>query len=430
MAPLTLPGMGVGTNAFTYTDESPSRRRVRITQQWVERSASRPPAAPSEPVFPPSGGVTDGTEITFQWRPATDPDGDAIADYHFELSGRADMKWPLSMSFAKLISRTADAGQARYTLPGPGLLNPGTKYFWHVRREMTRGYGDLGVQPGASRRRDLRLLKRSASNSTESATGASSAGRPIRWARSPWRTVSMPATRRAFPSSDRPYKVTVGVSEKMPSEFPANFVVETSANLLEVVGPHVKLEEANRAFYRVVAVDAAGNRSGPSDYAASPRPVDRQRTPDPSQQRGGLSLSGQGYPIAGRSQDQGRQWQGNDEVLGRGTGSIQYPARTAMAHNRRSDRSFVGDARSIGHDRGRCMRGRSSTTCAGWTRRLSSGESRKSFPPTRRRSAALLRASRLRWIRCKTWPRGGVDPGRNHQALGACSLTRSKKGTA
>ena len=47
-------------------------------------------------------------EIVFQWAPPGDPDGDAIADYHFELSNRADMKWPLSMSFYKLISRTSD----------------------------------------------------------------------------------------------------------------------------------------------------------------------------------------------------------------------------------------------------------------------------------------------------------------------------------
>ena len=78
---------------------------------------------------------------------------------------------------------------------------------------------------------------------------------------------------KGFSVSDRPYKVTVGESEKMPSEFPANFVVETSATELEVVGAHLKLKGANKAFYRVVAVDAAGNRSGPSDYAAAPRPV-------------------------------------------------------------------------------------------------------------------------------------------------------------
>ena len=86
MAPLTLPGMGVGTNSFTYTDRSPTGRQVRITHEWVERSASRPPEVPAEPIFPPAGGDAAGTAIVFQWQPARDPDGDAIADYHFELS--------------------------------------------------------------------------------------------------------------------------------------------------------------------------------------------------------------------------------------------------------------------------------------------------------------------------------------------------------
>src|SRR5262249_23205354 len=139
MAPLTLPAMGVGTNAFTYTDESMSQRHVRISHKWVERSVNRPPDAPREPVFPPIEGITEGTGIRFQWPPATDPDGDAIADYHFELAARPDMRWPLSMSFAKLVSRTANAGQPRYTLPGPGLLNPDTKYFWHVRAQDDKG---------------------------------------------------------------------------------------------------------------------------------------------------------------------------------------------------------------------------------------------------------------------------------------------------
>jgi hypothetical protein len=78
---------------------------------------------------------------------------------------------------------------------------------------------------------------------------------------------------KGFSVGDRPYKVTVGVSDEVPTEFPANFLEETTATELEVVGPHAGLRGANKAFYRVVAVDAAGSRSGPSDYAASPRPV-------------------------------------------------------------------------------------------------------------------------------------------------------------
>ena len=40
-----------------------------------------------------------------------------------------------------------------------------------------------------------------------------------------------------------------------------------------MIGPGVELTNANRAFYRVVAVDDQGKRSGPSDFAAAPRPI-------------------------------------------------------------------------------------------------------------------------------------------------------------
>jgi hypothetical protein len=273
MAPLSLPGMGVGLNAFTYADESATRRQVRITHQWHERAESRPPDAATEPVFPPAGGDTEGTDISFRWRPAGDPDGDAIADYHFELSERADMKWPLSMSFAKLISRTTDAGHARYTLPSPGLLNPDTAYFWHVRARDDKGvWGPWSptwsfTPRGPAPPRDVRL-----EFDRERNRGV------LRW--SPNSLGKKPVAYRVYASdekgfsvSDRPYKVTVGVSEKIPAEFPANFVLEASANALEVLGPEAHRKGANKAFYRVVAVDSAGNRSGPSDYAASPRPV-------------------------------------------------------------------------------------------------------------------------------------------------------------
>ena len=39
-----LPEMVVGDNVFTYSDQSPEERKVKITHNWVERSASTPPA--------------------------------------------------------------------------------------------------------------------------------------------------------------------------------------------------------------------------------------------------------------------------------------------------------------------------------------------------------------------------------------------------
>ena len=153
MAPLALPEMAVGENGFAYSDQSSGERKVRITHEWVERSASKPPLAPPDAIYPPDGGEANGADIVFRWEAPADPDGDAIADYHFELSSRADMKMPLSMSFYKLISRTADAvrekgkdgsaekitAKAQYTVPEPGLLTPGQRYYWRVRGKDEKG---------------------------------------------------------------------------------------------------------------------------------------------------------------------------------------------------------------------------------------------------------------------------------------------------
>jgi hypothetical protein len=58
---------------------------------------------------------------------------------------------------------------------------------------------------------------------------------------------------------------------------PANFVTEVAATEAAVIGADVKLPNANRAFYRVVAVDNKGKRSGPSDFAEAPRPFPYSR---------------------------------------------------------------------------------------------------------------------------------------------------------
>ena len=88
-----------------------------------------------------------------------DPDGSRIADYHFELSDRPDMKWPLSTNFYKLISKTADRGKAQYTLPHVGLLAADQKYYWRVRAKNEKG--SLGpverdLELHAARTRDAR----------------------------------------------------------------------------------------------------------------------------------------------------------------------------------------------------------------------------------------------------------------------------------
>ncbi|HUU21111.1 MAG TPA: Ig domain-containing protein [Phycisphaerae bacterium] len=287
MAPLALPEMVVGENAFTYTDGTAGGRKVRITHKWVERSASRPPAAPKAAVYPPDSGQAEGTDIVFQWTPAIDPDGDTIADYHFELSGRADMRFPLSMSFYKLISRTADvtrrkAGstgkgkvvvKAQYTLPQPGLLTGGRTYYWRVRAMDEKGvWGPWSKTWRFTAGGPTYPLD--AAVDFDRAAGAGT----LRWkanpeGRRPARYRVYASDEKGFTIADRRYQSARGVTKEMPLWFPANFVTETSATQLAVIGRDVALPGANKTYYRVVAVDGKGKRSGPSDYATAPRPV-------------------------------------------------------------------------------------------------------------------------------------------------------------
>jgi len=89
-------------------------------------------------------------------------EGEKIADYLFVLADRADMKWPLSTNFYKLISRTADKGKPQYTLPSAVLLTPDKQYYWHVRAKDEQGVWGLeqdvefhASRAGLSRGRDV-----------------------------------------------------------------------------------------------------------------------------------------------------------------------------------------------------------------------------------------------------------------------------------
>ena len=291
MAPMALPEMVVGENRFTYSDQSAGDRQVRITHKWVERSASKPPQAPRAPVYPPDGGESNGTDIVFQWTAADVPDGAGIGDYHFELSRRADMKLPLSMDFYKLISRTADASavkskdgivtsatvKGQYTLALPGLLTPDQKYYWHVRAMNDKGvWGPWSKTWTFTPRGPAHPL-----NVTLDYDQAKGAG-ILRWkanavGRPPAKYRVYGSDERGFTISDQRFQSTVGVTKEEMAAwnpwFPANFVAETTATELAVMGRECDLPAANKTCYRVVAVDDQGKRSGPSDYATGPRPI-------------------------------------------------------------------------------------------------------------------------------------------------------------
>jgi hypothetical protein len=264
---------------------------VRITHHWVERSISRPPLAPPSPINPPDGGEVVGTDIVFRWAAASDPDGDAMGDYQFELSSRADMRWPLSMCFYKLISRTADAtkqkdkatGQdritvkAQYTLPQPGLLTPDRPYYWHVRAMDDKGvWGPWSKTWSFMAHGPAHPLNVTLDYNQMTGVGT------LRWQANPagHRAVKYRvygSDEKGFTTADQNFQGTVGITKEEMAAwnpwFPANFIAETTATEMVVMGRDIESPRANKTYYRVVAVDDQGKRSGPSDYATAPRPI-------------------------------------------------------------------------------------------------------------------------------------------------------------
>jgi len=273
MSPRALPAMAIGDNTFVYSDETKGPRNVILTHAWTERSSAAAPPTVEAPIYPADGGETSGTDITFQWKAPAAAGGGKIADYHFELSDRADMRWPLSTNFYKLISRTADRGQAQYTLPAVGLLAPNHQYFWRVRAKNGQGvWGPWSkvwsfTPQAPNYPLDVNLAFDPAKTGGILRWKPNPAGRP------PVKYRIYGSEEKGFSVSDAAYQVNVGTTSGLAAPFPANFIAETAGTELAVLGSTVKLPNANKTYYRVVAVDAEGKRSGPSDYATAPRPV-------------------------------------------------------------------------------------------------------------------------------------------------------------
>jgi hypothetical protein len=102
---------------------------VQITHGWCESTETTPPLPPSDPTFPLNGDEVKLEELrALKWQAASDPDGKPIADYHIQVSPRADMLHPVSPNFDRLTF----SGEPEWPVP-EGWLVKGRDYFWRVR---------------------------------------------------------------------------------------------------------------------------------------------------------------------------------------------------------------------------------------------------------------------------------------------------------
>lgn len=262
MAPLAMPGVALGDNQFTYSDTSPGARKVRITHTWNECDANVAiPSAPA-PASPADGGTVHGTQVHFTWTAGT---GQTPSDYEFELSEFPDMRWALSSNFHKLISRTANRGTSSYTLPYPGLLNPGQAYYWRIRARgenevwgpWSRAASFSAIAPAVPQRvaATFDRARRVAQLTWEAGKGGAE----------PDHYLIYGSAKRGFSAYDNPHPFNDGLAGIQQA--PANLLLEAHGHKAEL--PH----DLWRPYYRVVAVDRAGNVSGVSEVAELPHPL-------------------------------------------------------------------------------------------------------------------------------------------------------------
>jgi len=258
MAPLSLPALELGRNAIRYTDKNTGPRQIRITYVWQEDDSNSAPVILAKPIFPPDGERCNGLQPLFDWPDASDADGDTIADYHFQLSDRPDMRWPLSGNFNKLMSRTLAGVKSEWRPPYNGLLNPGTRYYWRVRPRDERGLWGVWspvwsfVPDGPGVPIDLQKTVQ---------------GRTIRISWKPNPQGATPMFYELYGSNEQGFSISKEAYEVRDlGTVEANFITTSTSSTFTVVDAKALHPNMNRVFYRIVAVDQGQVRSGPSDF--------------------------------------------------------------------------------------------------------------------------------------------------------------------
>lgn len=121
-----------GRNDLVYSDASDQRAvEVRINATPVQTTL---PGFPAGPLFSPSDHkmVAEG-ELTFSWPKSSGADAKG---YQIQISAFADMRYPLSPTFERLIDRndvTESQDRIQYQLPWRGMLPVNRNLYWRVR---------------------------------------------------------------------------------------------------------------------------------------------------------------------------------------------------------------------------------------------------------------------------------------------------------
>jgi hypothetical protein len=249
-------------------DDTKEPHSVKVTFNWAEMAFERIPTAPAAPAYPADGAEVEGSKFVFRWAPAKVKGAD-IGSYCFQLSDDPAMRSVLSPAFDALILKE-EKSKIAFEIPGEGLLNPGQRYYWRVRAKSDEGvWGEWSqiwsfvcLAPGVPL--NVRI-EQSGPDTYALAWDENPNGRK------PVAFEIFASDERGFTAHTKPFQVTVG-EHKSGTLFPGEKEHTFPANLMTNVKSSPSALVPERAYYRVVAIDEKGNRSGASDYAAAPRP--------------------------------------------------------------------------------------------------------------------------------------------------------------
>ncbi|MFH1918522.1 MAG: Ig domain-containing protein [Planctomycetota bacterium] len=252
-APVSLPRLTLGTNRVVYWNETEGERRLRITHQWRESDAVRPLAPIEAPEHPAPGARVKDSIVTFSW-----PAMEGADRYHLQVSRRADFKYPYRTSLDVVIPTT------QWTVPYTGIFSPDEVYHWRLRcRDHWGVWGDWSqawtfTWQGPRVPVKLRFERDDSSIS-------------LHWEPNP--QGQRPVKYEVYGSDEKGFSTHKGEHE-VPGRgtVQGNFLAETAGTSMVVVSPTATAPNANKVFYRVVAVDAEGTAGASSDYAEMPHP--------------------------------------------------------------------------------------------------------------------------------------------------------------
>ncbi|HOZ47468.1 MAG TPA: Ig domain-containing protein [Candidatus Hydrogenedentes bacterium] len=259
-SPMALPRLRVGENRVEYQDDTEGAHEVTVSHRWIECADVTLPEPPAEPVSPRIDETVHATFVEFRWPAVEDCDA-----YHIRVSRREDLAYPYRPNYDLIVPAN------EHCIPRRGMFSPGETYYWRVRPRLASGV--WGAWSPTWRFEWNGPMVPTDVAHTEDGLRIVITWKPNARGTRPARYDVFGSDERGFSVSREPYQV-LGRGEVLP-----NFLASTSDMAMIVVDPDAEAPNANKAFYRVVAVDADGVESCPSDLIELPTPFIYSRPP-------------------------------------------------------------------------------------------------------------------------------------------------------